>query len=101
MQGRHSATAPYPPFYCCRGFTGMMVASHETDLGDAIFPHLNSKADGSVHRDEIEMIQHRDAVYNSTYSKQPSDHQLLTWNAFIGTRMAFRFEQRYTGWKLE
>ena len=37
MQGRHSATTPYPPFYC-KGLTGLMVASHETDLSAATFP---------------------------------------------------------------
>ena len=53
MQGRHSATTPYPPFSCGKGFTGMMVASHETDLGDAIFLHLNSLMDSSDRRDPV------------------------------------------------
>ena len=39
MQGRHSATTPLThPFIVARGFTGLMVASHETDLSDATFP---------------------------------------------------------------
>ena len=43
---------PYPPFYCSKECTGMMVASHDTDLDDANFPHLNSPPDGSDYRND-------------------------------------------------
>ena len=43
------------------------------------------------------MAQIVEMLYVTTYSKQRSDHQLLTSNVFISARVAFLFEQRLLG----